>query len=98
MKKSTINHVIIGEERIAFSSVIRDLSVWLDSSLSFDRHVSRIVSSAFSYLHVIGRVKRSLSIDQTMLLIHSLVLSRLNFCSTVLNGSQLHNSTVCNVF
>jgi hypothetical protein len=86
VKKTTTDHIVISDTRIEVSNVVRDLGVWLDSMLSFDTHISRIVSSAFSYLHVIGRVKKSLSVPQCMLLIHSLVFSRLNFCPTILNG------------
>jgi hypothetical protein len=63
---------------------VRDLGVMLDSSLSLDHHVTTICKKAFSYLHVIARVRRTTGRQNCALLIHSLVLSRLDFCAPLL--------------
>lgn len=69
-----------------FSSTLRDLGVFLDNSLTFDAHISKVCSGAFASLRTISRVRRSLSTQHCSLLINSLVLSRILFCATIYYG------------
>jgi hypothetical protein len=86
LKKCKISQVSLCGTIVPISTKIRDLGVLVDSHLTMDAHVSRISSSAFSYLHVISRLSKSLSTAHRLLLIHSLVVSRLNFCAPLLIG------------
>jgi hypothetical protein len=65
---------------------VRDLGVLVDPNLSLSHHVARVTSSCFAYLRVIGKLRRSLPVHLRLTLIHSLVLSRINFCTSLLYG------------
>jgi hypothetical protein len=78
--------VTICNSVIQVSRVVRNLGFFIDSQLNFTDHVSRITSSAFHYLKIIGRLRNSLDEKTAMTLVHSLVMSRVNFCAPLLYG------------
>ena len=53
--------------------------------------MAAISASAFAYLRVIGRIRRSLSEESALTLVHSLVLSRIHFCASIYNGASSAN-------
>jgi hypothetical protein len=86
LKRCNSQYATICDHRVQLSSVVRDLGFFVDATLLFDSHISRITSAAFSHLHIIGRLRHVLSVSHSLLLINALVLSRLHFCSSLLNG------------
>jgi hypothetical protein len=63
---------------------VRNLGVLLDSMLTFDKHVANIRRVSFCYLRMIARVRPFLSCQQTLLLLNALVMSRIEFCASLL--------------
>jgi len=63
--------------------VVRDLGVLIDQHLTFERHVSQVCSSAFSHLRVIARVRRSFTMKHVSMVVHTLVVSRISYCSSI---------------
>ena len=64
--KSLTNQVIIGgtivgEECIRFSKVVKNVGVWLDEQLNFEKHINQIVSHCYKLLRDIGRIRNILS-------------------------------------
>jgi hypothetical protein len=76
----------IGDDVIPSSEFVRDLGVYLDQHLSMDRHVNHVVSTSFSYIRLISRIRRSLSKNVCKQLVHALVFSRLDYCSSLFYG------------
>ena len=68
------------------SSLVRNLGVLFDPSLSFDSHIKSITKSAFFQLRNISRLRPSLSDTSAETLIHAFVTSRLDYCNAVLYG------------
>ena len=62
---------------------VKDLGVTLDPHLTYDYHITHVVSSCFSKLYQINRVKKSFIKETLKLLIASLVFSKMLYCSTV---------------
>lgn len=69
----------------------KDLGVILDPNLSYDQHITHVVSSCFSKLYQINRVRDSFDEDTLKLLITSLVFSKMLYCSTVWSNTSLGN-------
>ena len=69
----------------------RDLSVIIDSHLTYDSHISRLVSSCLSKLVQINRVKKSFDKDILMLIISSLVFSKMFYCSSFWSNTSNNN-------
>jgi len=67
-------------------SSVRDLGVYLDADVSMTTHISRTVVSCFGILRQIRSVQRSLPRHAVTSLVTSLVLTRLDYCNSVLAG------------
>ena len=65
---------------------VRNLGVILDSSLKFEKHVSMIVKSCNFQLRNLYTVKRFLDRESLITLVHSLVISRVDYCNSLFLG------------
>ena len=68
------------------ADVVRDLGVLLDNSLSMKTHISSITKSCFFHLRRIRQVKKSLNEKCVRTLVQALVISRIDYCNSVLCG------------
>ena len=59
----------------------------MDSSLSLNQHVMNTCRSAFLELRRIGLIRKYLTVDAAKAIVCSLVLSRLDYCNSILSGS-----------
>ena len=65
---------------------VRNLGAWFDSMLSMETHINKVCSSGFYYLHNLRRIRRYLSQDCLVTLIHAFVTSRLDYCNSLMYG------------
>ena len=87
LKKCPSVSILIGQNVIKPSTTsVRDLGVLIDPSLTFDSHVTKVCSTAFSYLRVISRVRRSLTKPTLLLLVNAMILSRIDYCAVLLHN------------
>ena len=63
-----------------------------DSHLSVSTHVTKLCNSSFYYLQNIRCIRKYLSSDTLLVLIHAFITSRLDFCYVLLYG--LHKSQI----
>ena len=61
----------------------RDLGVTLDSNLTFDNHITTMVSECIARLAQINRFKHCLDKNTLLTVIHALVFSKMYYCSNV---------------
>ena len=85
-KINTACSITVGEYDIDPSLCVRNLGVWFDSHLSMSTHVTKLCNSAFYHLHNIRCIRKYLSPDSLLALIHTLVTSRLDVCNSLLYG------------
>ena len=76
----------IGLETAQPSDVARDLGVWLDSELSLRHHVTKIAASCFYQLRRLRQVRRRAEREVTTRLVLALVISKLDYCNSLLAG------------
>ena len=69
----------------------RDLGVIMDSHLTYDSHISYLVSLCLSKLVQINRVKKNFDEDILTLIISSLVFSKMFYCSSVWSNTSKNN-------
>ncbi len=78
----------ISNTNIVFTQSVRNLGVTLDSTLPLHQHVMNICKAAYLQLSRIISILMYLSVDATKTLVCSLVLSRLDYCNSLLSGSS----------
>ena len=66
------------------SSTVRDLGVYLDSSLDMRIHISKIVSAVFYHLRRLRQLRHVLNRELRQKLVSALILLRVDYCNSVL--------------
>ena len=69
-----------------FSSTVKNLGVTFDSTLSLDQHIKEITKIAFYHLCNIAEIRSFLSTTDAEILIHTFVLSWLDYCNALFLG------------
>ena len=82
----TRDQVDIDGNSINFADKVRNLGVLVDSALTFNQHVSKLVSSSYYHLRQMRSIRKSLTFDSAHALARALVLSRLDYCNGLLCG------------
>ncbi|KAK7101509.1 hypothetical protein V1264_019884 [Littorina saxatilis] len=91
--KKHLNHpslpssVDLNGSSIALSPAVRNLGVTLDQSLSFHQHVANVCRTCFFEIRRISSIRHLLTEDATKTLLCAFVLSRLDYCNSILSGS-----------
>ena len=80
----------IGSTAVSPVSSVRDLGVHIYSDLTMRSHVVATVRSCFAALHQIRSVRRSLTPEALLTLVHALVVSKVDYCNSVLAGVSAH--------
>ena len=71
---------------IPFSQSVRNLGFYLDETLSMDAHIKYLCRILFCQLRRIGKIRSFLSTDAANKLTVSLILSRLDYCNSLIAG------------
>ena len=65
------------------SETVKDLGVNFDKNLTFNEHIIKTVSTCMFVPGQIGRVKHAFRKDVLIMIINSLVFSKLYYCSSL---------------
>ena len=76
---------------IRLSDSVRNLGVVIDSRLSFNEHVSSVCRSCYFHMKAFRQIRHSLTIDTSRTIARSIVMSRLDYCNSVLYGTSKSN-------
>ena len=76
----------IGDEYIVATDTATNIGVVLDSQLHMDSQINSICRSSYMYLHFISKIIPFLTPETVSTLVHALVTSRLDNCSSLLSG------------
>ena len=82
--------VRVGNTNIPFSFSARNLGFTITSDMTLDKHVSIICKSAYYELRKISSIRHILSAQTTNILVCSFVLSKLDYCNSLLSGCPLY--------
>jgi hypothetical protein len=84
-------HVTLLGKKIYPSPSARDLGLQLDSTLSYDEHITQTVSACIGSLYQINRVKHLFDTKTLLRIVNSLVFSKLYYCSPVWSNTSKKN-------
>ena len=83
VNKSSIS---IGDTCISLSSCVKNLGIYLDSDLSMSKQVSHIMKCIYLDLRRISQIRHLISVDIAQMLATSLIMSKLDYCNSILSG------------
>lgn len=89
--------ITVGNNRISPSPCVKNLGSLFDSNLSMTDHINKACNAAFYHLHNLRRIKKYLSRDSLIILVHAFITCRLDYCNGLLFGltkTQLLNYSV----
>ena len=82
----TMNKIKIDSIDISTASSVRNLGVIFDTALSSEAFVNSICKSAWFNLFNISKSRRSLTTDAAKILIQAYVMSKIDYCNSLLYG------------
>ena len=78
--------VTVGDIVINTSSIVRDLGVLLDDRVSMESHVLNLRKQAYFQIRTVAQIRPYINTETAKTLMRSLVLSRLDYCNSLLYG------------
>ena len=87
LARCTFDLITIGGEIIQPSQTVRDLGTYIDSSIGFAEHVTRLARTCYFQIRQLRSIRRSLTIESSHALVRALVLTRLDYCNGLLDGA-----------
>ncbi len=68
------------------SSCIKNLGVFWDQGLKFDKQINAVISSCFFQLRLLSKIKSFLSLKTLEIAIYALITTRLDYCNSLYLG------------
>ena len=79
--------ITIGNAQIPFKQSVKNLGFTLDCHLTMNAHVSNNAQTCYFELRRLASIRRFLTITATATLVSAFVLSRIDYCNSLLFGS-----------
>lgn len=76
----------IDDSPVHSTATVKNLGITFDSTLSFDHHIKSVTKTAFFHLRNIARLRPFLPVSDAQTLVHSFVMSRLDYCNSLFLG------------
>ena len=81
-----LDSVTVGSDLVSSANSARNIGVLFDSSMSLIPHVTSVCKSAFYHLRKIFNIRKFLSYESTVTIIHAFITARLDYCNSLLFG------------
>ena len=91
LDKLCFDSITVCNSTIQASSNVRNLGAHLDQELKMKDHVSHVTKSAYFQIRKIRSIKKFLSKDSLKTLVNCFILSRLDYCNSLLYGISDEN-------
>ena len=86
LSKTNLETCRLGDISIPLATSVKNLGVSLDNSLSMQSFVSSTTQSCYFHLYRISSIRKFLTVEATTKLVVCLILSRLDYCNSLLFG------------
>ena len=79
-----LNGIFDANKCLRLSQCVKNLGVYLDSNLTFDNHVNKVVSNCYLAIKNIGKIKHLLNREDLERLVHSFVTCKIDYSNVLL--------------
>ncbi len=86
LRKLNFDSITVGNDVIHVSDCATNLGVTFDSGMTMQPHINTICKSGYYHLRNISRIRKCLTKDACVTLVHAFISSRLDYCNTLLSG------------
>ena len=83
-----IQYITLQNSYICVSPQVLNLGIIIDNNLHFTPHINMILAQGYKLLRNIAGIRKYLSQDHIITLIHSLVVSKIDNCNSILYGAN----------
>ena len=87
LEKVNMIAIQTGTGTITATDMVCNLGYFMDKHLKNSQHINKIASTAYLQLKGILRIRPSLNIKMAQVIVQALVLSKIDYCNFLLNGS-----------
>ena len=81
----------VGEFEVVSADKVTNLGVIFDKTLSMSYFIDKKCSTCWFYIKSIGKVRKFLTIEATKCLVQALIISRVDYCNSLLSGVSKAN-------
>ena len=89
----SVGTVSVAGSPIKLQTSIKNLGVYLDSKMSFDKQVSETCKACYFHIRALRHIRTSLNTEASKTIAAAIVGSRLDFCNSLLAGTSASNLT-----
>ena len=89
INRSAVIH--IGDSAINMSVSTRSFGVYLDSTLTFDKHVNNVYHNSYFRIKRLACIRQYLTIHSAAMLSSAIVANKLDYCNSLLGGTTAAN-------
>ena len=93
LDKINITKLSIDQVKVSAVSSVRNLGTWFDNHLTMTTAINKTCQSGHYHLHNIRRIKRFLSFEDRKSIVQAIVMSRIDYCNSLLYGVTATNLT-----
>ena len=83
LNQTNIHPLTIDGQNIDRETVVKNLGVYMDETLSFESHVTKLVQRAYLKLKTSWKYSKFLSEKSKIIIVESYVLSQFNYCNVI---------------
>ena len=76
-------NIKFGSATIKPSLVVKNLGILMDNLLTMEKQINKTTKSAYFHIRNISKVRKFLDIETTKTLVHTLVISRIDYCNSL---------------
>ena len=87
-KRPNIGSFELNDSEVKLNKSLITLGVTVDECLNFEMQINRVTSSCYNELRKLQRVKHYLSFESRKIAVQNLILSRLDYCNSLLGGTN----------
>ena len=76
----------VGDENIPVSNTVRNIRAMFDQEMKMNTQVNSVCMSVWYHLHMIQKIRHSLTLDQTKSIVHAYATSKFHGNNALLGG------------